>query len=55
MQCHIAWYASSGLAFERQNVVVAQMTPLRLAETNRVCDSWKTWFNNPLNHWNKTD
>jgi FtsP/CotA-like multicopper oxidase with cupredoxin domain len=34
-QCHIAWYASSGLALERQNVVVAQMTPLRLAETGK--------------------
>ena len=54
-QCHIAWYASSGLALERQNVVVAQMAPLRLAEANRVCDNWKTWSNNPLNHWNKTD
>ncbi|OCL06707.1 laccase-like multicopper oxidase [Glonium stellatum] len=58
MHCHIAWHASSGLALqilERQNVVAAQMTPSRLAEVNRVCDNWKLWFNNPENHYNKTD
>ncbi|MCJ1470910.1 hypothetical protein MMC07_009558 [Pseudocyphellaria aurata] len=54
LHCHIAWHASSGLALqilERPLTALKQLTPDRMAEPNRVCDRWHTWFKNETNLW----
>ncbi|KAI9797575.1 MAG: hypothetical protein M1835_007839 [Candelina submexicana] len=55
LHCHISWHASSGLALqilERQHKYKEMMTPERLADTNRTCNEWKTWYNTTENFYN---
>ncbi|KAI1977262.1 hypothetical protein LOZ53_002108 [Ophidiomyces ophidiicola] len=60
MHCHIAWHASMGLALqilERKNDFKALLRtqPNDVAEMNRVCRNWDSWYGNPANHWNSND
>ncbi|KAI9699786.1 MAG: hypothetical protein M1836_002821 [Candelina mexicana] len=55
LHCHIAWHASSGLALqilERQHKYKEMMNPERLADTKRICNEWKTWYNTTENFYN---
>jgi hypothetical protein len=52
MHCHIAWHASSGLSLqimERQGDIFINQG--NMAEVDRVCDNWNTWFDDVSNHW----
>ena len=56
LHCHIAWYASGGLAlqiFERQPDVIKQAGTIGwLEQTLSVCRKWDMWLNNTANWYN---
>ena len=52
LHCHIAWHASSGLGIQiRENEQHIQLSDEAVAEKDRVCGNWRTWFANKKNWW----
>ena len=55
LHCHIAWHASSGLAFqilENKNRMVIKPEHQKAMDYN--CAKWNEWVGNTTNHWNTT-
>ncbi|KAK3937427.1 putative laccase precursor [Diplogelasinospora grovesii] len=53
IHCHIAFHASSGLAMqiiENKHKIPDVMRP-DLDNINNACNKWRTWYDNPINHW----
>ena len=55
LHCHIAWHASSGLAFQilenKDRMVIPPKNQYAMKET---CAKWDKWVGNTTNLWNKT-
>ena len=53
VHCHIAWHASSGLAFQiLENKGLIRIDPKTRAAMDRTCKKWNAWWDNIDNHWN---
>ena len=56
LHCHIAWHASSGLAFQiLENKDRMVIPPESRDAMNKTCTEWNEWVGNGKNHWNETD
>ncbi|KAI9845232.1 MAG: hypothetical protein M1837_004987 [Sclerophora amabilis] len=55
LHCHIAWHASSGLAFQvLENKHQIKINPDTLSDMHRTCAKWDDWWGDVRNHWNRT-
>ena len=50
--CHIAWHVSNGFSVQiREREGDIKLTPEFVAEKDRVCNNWETWFGDKSNWW----
>ena len=55
LHCHIAWHASSGLAFQiLENKDRMVIPPENQAAMKETCTKWDKWVSNTANLWNTT-
>ncbi|KAL9100135.1 MAG: hypothetical protein Q9163_004451 [Psora crenata] len=53
VHCHIAWHASSGLAFQvLENKEQIKISDESRAAMDHTCAKWNDWWGNVDNHWN---